>query len=71
LRELSENTGGRIINAGAFNTIESVIRENRKTQETENMRQNRFNLWENKYVLGLIIILFSIEWVLRKRNNIP
>ncbi len=73
LRELSENTGGKVINTGAYNTIESVIKEtvNNRTQETELRRQNRFNLWENKFVLGLIIMLFSLEWVLRKRNNIP
>jgi hypothetical protein len=73
LRELSENTGGKFLDSGDFNALESVIKEtvNIKAPESEISRQNRFNLWENRYVLGLIIILFSIEWVLRKRNNIP
>lgn len=32
---------------------------------------HRSNLWENKYFLFLIIALFTAEWVIKKRNNIP
>ncbi len=73
LMELSQNTGGEFITKENFAGISSVI------NNTKNARQNevslskalRFNLWENKYILFLIILLFTVEWIMRKRNNIP
>ena len=73
LRELSENTGGRYIPSENSGTISSVIGETKNTNIMESNLNitRRFNLWENKYMLALIILLFSVEWVMRKRNNIP
>jgi hypothetical protein len=73
LRELSNNTGGNFYNASS--EIKDIAEKINNIQKSENFTvpetKQRFNLWENKYVLFLIIILFSVEWVLRKRNNIP
>lgn len=73
LRELTNNTKG-----GFYNTSEdfSLILDKINTllasdTQVNTARQQRFNLWENKNFLFLVIILFSIEWVIRKRNNIP
>ncbi len=73
LRELSDNTGGNFFNASS--EIKDITEKINNIQKSENFTaqetKQRYNLWENKYVLFLIIILFSVEWVMRKRNNIP
>jgi len=73
LRELAENTGGTYILKENSGKLSSIISEtkNSRIRESDLHMTNRFNLWENKYMLGLIILLFSVEWVMRKRNNIP
>lgn len=73
LRELALNTRGTYISNENYNTVSSVISQTNNSQAADLSisRKSRFNLWENKYMLGLIIMLFSIEWVVRKRNNIP
>ncbi len=73
LRELSNNTGGSFFKASSeINDIAEKINSIQKSENfTAQETKQRYNLWENKYVLFLIITLFSIEWVMRKRNNIP
>lgn len=73
LRELSQNTGGSYLGKDQYNNISSVIGNTKNPVETNVSLSKalRFNLWENKYLLFFIIILLSIEWVIRKRNNIP
>jgi hypothetical protein len=73
LRELSNNTGGSFFNASSeINDIAEKINDIQKSENfSATETKQRFDLWENKYVLLLIILLFSVEWVMRKRNNIP
>lgn len=73
LMELSQNTGGEYITKDGHGNIMSVIgKTNNPIQNQVSLSKAvRFNLWENKYILGLIILLFTIEWIMRKRNNIP
>lgn len=72
LSELSNNTGGSFFNASEINGITEKIKDIQSSEVVSAQEtKQRFNLWENKYVLFLIIILFSVEWVMRKRNNIP
>jgi hypothetical protein len=73
LRELSDNTGGSFFNTSSEmnNIAEKIINIQKSENFTAQETKHRFNLWENKYVLFIIIILFSVEWVMRKRNNIP
>ncbi|MBZ0204353.1 MAG: hypothetical protein K8I03_15165 [Ignavibacteria bacterium] len=72
LRLLANNTGGRYLESNDFGNLNIVISETARIENstTQTKRENRFNLWENKYILGLIILLFAAEWVLRKRSNI-
>lgn len=71
LRELSFNTGGESLQPGR--DLKQVIArtENKNMAEVSLLKTVKFNLWENKWILGLIILLFALEWAFRKRNNIP
>jgi hypothetical protein len=74
LKELSLNTGGQFFQAGSdYSVLEKFLDtlNNRSVSSSTPVIQKRFDLWENKYVLILIIVLFSVEWVIRKRNNLP
>jgi len=69
LKELSGNTGGKIVQKNdLIETISSIHNENSVTK-TDIFK--RINLRENYPFLMLIILLFTIEWVMKKRNNIP
>ncbi len=72
LRELSENTGGRVVTGDEADEIVNIIKnvKNPSLSEQKRERPIRFNLWENKYVLLIIILFFAAEWILRKRNNL-
>ncbi len=71
LKELSQNSDGKFTqfnnNLSLSELLEDVKNPNAQPEGT---KSESFNLWENKYVLLLIILLFTIEWVIRKRNNI-
>lgn len=74
LKELSQNTGGKFFTTLSDesvieNTINSASKQDIKTDSPK--IKKHYNLWENKYILVFIIFLFSVEWIFRKRNNLP
>jgi hypothetical protein len=74
MRNLSTNTNGRFF-TGSDNSSEitdyltSLERLSSGMSETGTVTYT--NLWENKYILLIIIGLFSVEWFIRKRSNLP
>jgi len=72
LRLLSGNTGGRLFAEGVLvDSIDNLTKSIKEKEKMEIFRYANFNLWENKYLLITAIVLFALEWVLRKRNNLP
>ena len=74
LKELSQNTGGKFFTAESdesdiSNAYDTISEQDIKTGSPK--IKKHYNLWENKYILIFIIFLFSVEWILRKRNNLP
>src|SRR4030095_8631428 len=69
LKELANNTGGKFINAGEL--TETIANVNNPVIDDNSGLTDRINLKENAYFLALIILLYSAEWVMKKRNNIP
>jgi hypothetical protein len=72
LRELAANTGGFFINVENSGSVAAKISEiiNQNTADEISMRKS-FRLRENWYVLMIVIMIFTIEWIVKKRNNIP
>ena len=70
---LASKTGGTVLNADSIREYSSVLKRIKEGLAIPERPQKylRFDLWGNKYYLMLVILLFSIEWILRKRNNIP
>lgn len=73
LLELASKTGGNVVMSDSIGNYSKLIDKFRNLPVNESVSEKylRFDLWGNKYYLMLVILLFSIEWVLRKRNNIP
>lgn len=73
LNSIVSKTSGKIIHPDSSSMLGSVINEfSSKTAPNNDDKQYfRFDLWGNKYYFMLVLLLFSIEWILRKRNNIP
>lgn len=73
LNSLASKTGGRIIHPDSTSILGSMINElsSKSAVNNDEKRYFRFDLWSNKYYLMLAVLLFSIEWILRKRNNLP
>lgn len=72
LRTISLNTCGSFFKTTEFSayndSFKNLLGKN-IGQETTAMI--KFNFRENRYILILIVLLFSLEWFFRKRNNIP
>jgi hypothetical protein len=68
MTELARNTGGNFLTAAEYSPDLLKRIEN---PEPAALHSRRNNLWENKFVLFLIIGLLTIEWVVKKRNNLP
>jgi hypothetical protein len=73
LRELASKTGGDVVMPDSIGNYSGLLDKYRNLPGRETMTEKhlRFDLWGNKYYLMLVILLFSVEWALRKRNNIP
>ena len=69
LRELVNNTGGSFTTPENLN--KTITETHNSSLDSDKSIFSRINLRENSLYLGLIILLFTIEWVVRKRNNIP
>lgn len=71
LNELALNTGGKILTGESDinGEINNIV--NSQSNPSHLLKTVKFNLWENIWVLGLIVLLFSVEWAVRKRSNIP
>jgi len=73
LSEIASKTGGTMLHDESSGSYGELLKGYRSLpgSETVTERYLRFDLWSNKYYLMLVILLFSVEWILRKRNNIP
>jgi len=73
LNEIASKTGGSLMYIDSIGRYGELLKTYRDLpgRETVGERYLRFDLWGNKFYLMLVILLFSVEWILRKRNSIP
>ncbi|HPG40346.1 MAG TPA: hypothetical protein PLP19_15355 [bacterium] len=65
LQDLANNTGGRYITPDSTAMLESLVHGVTKSSvQTINKE-----IWNNKYLLFLLIIFLSLEWFLRKKKG--
>ena len=62
---LSKSTEGRQIDASNISDTLTRLNETSSIKKVS-IQVSRTSLWDNSYILGLIILCFSLEWYLRK-----
>ncbi|MCK6457938.1 MAG: VWA domain-containing protein [Phycisphaerae bacterium] len=63
LRELAEQTGGRYFEIDEARALPAAIEHRGQTQV---LRERPRPLWDNGWVLGLLLTVLSVEWILRR-----
>jgi hypothetical protein len=69
LRQIAYRTGGQYYSA---NNLTSLVRDITKDGSFTSREVNRvetIELWNWRYMLGLIVLLFGVEWFVRKRTG--
>jgi hypothetical protein len=69
LQQLAAQTGGKYYDPDAMDNLPKDIASLANFKPTELTQTNEIELWNLKWTLSLIILLFSVEWFLRKRSG--
>jgi hypothetical protein len=67
LRSLAERTGGEYFTAENYNDLFPVLQQINERASGEKIETSEINLWSNEWLMIIIVLLFGIEWFLRKR----
>ncbi len=66
LEALAKGTGGRVVAPDAVGSLAELFGEGRRT-----VRERReYALWNNPFVLALLAVLLTLEWLLRKKGGL-
>lgn len=71
LDELASKTGGLRLTESNFSEVRDRISERNKSDESVSKQENKIYPNSSLLMLIIIILIFSSEWFLRKRLNLP
>jgi len=66
LEALAKGTGGKVVAPDAVRTLAEAFGEGRRVVQ----ERREYTLWNNPYVLILLAILLTLEWLLRKKGGL-
>lgn len=67
LNSLANLSGGEYFNPSEVNQLLPLLLELNKKSSKEKVDTKEFSLWSNEFLMLAIILLFGIEWFVRKR----
>lgn len=67
---LASNSGGQMYNEDQFELLKSYLLENEQFKAIEKERTKLISLMDWKWLLGLIVLSLSLEWLLRKYRGL-
>ncbi|MEW7276992.1 VWA domain-containing protein [Aquimarina sp. 2201CG1-2-11] len=70
LRQLATNTKGKLYHLDQMDAIVQGLLQDQRYQAIQKNKENVVSLIDWKYLLGLLIILLSVEWFARKYNGL-
>lgn len=70
LSELSKRTKGDLFSLTDFDSYLKKIKEINKRTSSVKTLESQIKLWSNEILLIVVIILFSIEWFIRKQSSL-
>lgn len=69
LRMLSESSGGKFYSNENTASLINDIKTLNSFREIPQTKRNDFTLWNYPWLLAIAILLFAIEWIIRKRTG--
>ena len=69
LKSLAKSTGGEYYSIDNYSNLLDKLRGINRNPVKETGTKKEYNLWSDERVLIIIIILFAVEWFLRKRSG--
>ena len=67
LKSLADRTGGEYFDQNNFAGLFPLLKRINESASKEKMLTSEINLWSTEWLMAAIILLFAIEWFLRKR----
>jgi hypothetical protein len=67
LSSLARQTGGRFFNYDNYSGLFDQLNKINSESSREKITVSEINLWSDEWLLALTILVFSIEWFIRKR----
>ena len=68
LNSLANETGGKFYFAATgYNRLFDLLRDLNRKASKERIDVNEIKLWSNEWLMSIAILLFALEWFLRKR----
>jgi hypothetical protein len=67
LSSLAKQTGGKFFNYDNYSALFDQLNKINSESSREKITVNEINLWSDEWLLALTILVFSIEWFIRKR----
>ena len=69
MREMAQTTGGEFLTPASIDSLPAILRRMPGFTPREMQQAHSFDLWNNHYLLAILLTLLSIEWLLRKRSG--
>ncbi len=69
LNLLANRTGGKFFMGNDYRNLFSILKERNNQNSKEKIKVSEIELWSNEWLLALAILLFAIEWFIRKRSG--
>jgi hypothetical protein len=66
LDALAKGTGGKVVTPDAVQSLAEIFGEGRRVVQ----ERREYALWNNPYVLVLLALLLTLEWLLRKKGGL-
>ena len=69
LQQIAVHTGGRYYESNDFGSVVHDITTMSNFKSRDISRSAEIEIWNSRWMLGLVIFLFALEWLLRKRSG--
>ncbi len=69
LNLLSNDTGGEFFFTNDYSALIKKLNELKEKSSKEKVVTSEINLWSDTWMLVIAVLLFSLEWFIRKRNG--
>lgn len=70
LREIAEKSGGKYLHINSVKSINDILKSDLDFNSIPLFTKNDINFKDNLWLLIIPILLFSVEWIIRKRKGL-